>query len=106
MTSIPQEKGSGFLKQYEAKLKTFFDPKGVTPSEFDFYYGPNDFRLLKRVEKQCEFDKDLEMERLVYLGWHGHLSPNNRFTYYNALKRCFLLRINKFKSVFPYVNQP
>ena len=69
MTSIPQEKGSGYLKQYEAKMKTFFDPSGKTPSEFDFYYGPNDFRLLKRVEKECAFDKDLDMQRLVYLGW-------------------------------------
>ena len=82
MTSIPQEKGSGFLKQYEAKLKTFFDPKGVTPSEFDFYYGPNDFRLLKRVEKQCDFDKDLEMERLVYLGWPLFRIINRWFTLY------------------------
>jgi YidC/Oxa1 family membrane protein insertase len=82
MTSIPQEKGSGFLKQYEAKLKTFFDPKGITPSEFDFYYGPNDFRLLKRVEKQCEFDKNLEMERLVYLGWPLFRIINRWFTLY------------------------
>ena len=44
MTSIPQEKGSGYLKQFEAKMKTFFDPSGRTPSEFEFYYGPNDFR--------------------------------------------------------------
>lgn len=49
MTSIPQEKGSGYLKQYEAKMKTFFDPTGRQASEFDFYYGPNDFRLLQKM---------------------------------------------------------
>ena len=30
MTSIPQEKGSGFLKHYAAKMKTSFDPTGKT----------------------------------------------------------------------------
>ena len=82
MTSIPQEKGSGFLKQYEAKMKTFFDPTGKTPSEFDFYFGPNDFRLLKRVETECNFNKDLEMQRLVYLGWPLFRIINRWFTIY------------------------
>ncbi len=82
MTSLPQEKGSGYLKQYEAKMKTFFDPSGKTPSEFDFYFGPNDFRLLKRVENECSFDKDLEMQRLVYLGWPLFRIINRWFTIY------------------------
>ena len=82
MTSVPQEKGSGYLKQYEAKMKTFFDPTGATPSEFDFYFGPNDFRLLKRIEKECSFNKDLEMQRLVYLGWPLFRIINRWFTIY------------------------
>ena len=57
MTSIPQEKGSGYLKQYEAKMKTFFDPTGRQASKFDFYYGPNDFRLLQKMEGECHFGK-------------------------------------------------
>ena len=43
LTSIPQEKGSGYLKQMGAKLKTAFDPNGVKPSEFEMYIGPNYF---------------------------------------------------------------
>ena len=82
LTSVPQEKGSGYLKQYEAKLKAFFDPSGNKPSEFEFYYGPNDFRLLKRVEKESTFDKDLEMQRLVYLGWPLFRIINRWFTIY------------------------
>ena len=82
LSSIPQEKGSGYLKQYEAKMKTFFDPSGNTPSEFDFYFGPNDFRLLNRVEKECQFNKDLEMQRLVYLGWPLFRIINRWFTIY------------------------
>ena len=51
LTSIPQEKGSGFLKQFNAKLKTAFDPTGAKASEFEMYIGPNDFRLIKDVEQ-------------------------------------------------------
>ena len=82
MTSIPQEKGSGYLKQYEAKMKTFFDPSGKTPSKFDFYYGPNDFRLLQKIQGESKFGKDLQMERLVYLGWPLFRIINRWFTLY------------------------
>ncbi len=81
-TSIPQEKGSGFLKQYEAKLKTRFDATGQQPTEFEFYYGPNNFRLLQRVEKQSTFQKNLQMERLVWLGWPLFRYINRWFTLY------------------------
>jgi len=82
MTSIPQEKGSGYLKQYEAKMKTFFDPTGKKASEFKFYYGPNDFRLLQKMEKESQFHKDLQMQRLVYLGWPLFRIINRWFTLY------------------------
>ena len=82
MTSIPQEKGSGYLKQYEAKMKTFFDPSGKMPSEFEFYFGPNDFRLLQKVEKESTFGHDLQMQRLVYLGWPLFRIINRWFTIY------------------------
>lgn len=82
MTSIPQEKGSGYLKQYGAKMKTFFDPTGKQPTELEFYYGPNDFRLLQNVEEESKFGKDLEMQRLVYLGWPLFRIINRWFTIY------------------------
>ena len=82
LTSIPQEKGSGYLKHYQVKLKTFFDPTGRQPTELDFYYGPNDFRLLQQVERQSHFGKDLELQRLVYLGWPLFRIINRWFTLY------------------------
>ena len=82
MTSLPQKKESGYLKQYNAKLKTFFDPTGKTPTEMELYLGPNDFRLLQKVEKESHFGKDLEMQRLVYLGWPLFRIINRWFTLY------------------------
>ncbi len=82
MTSIPQEKNSGFLKQFNAKMKTAFDPSGITPSEFEMYIGPNDFRLIQDVEEQSRFNKDLDLEQLVYLGWPLFRYINRFFTIY------------------------
>ena len=82
LTSIPQEKGTGFLKQFNAKLKTAFDPTGAKPSEFEMYIGPNDFRLIKDVEQQSTFGKDLDLEQLVYLGWWLVRWINRWFTIY------------------------
>jgi YidC/Oxa1 family membrane protein insertase len=81
-SSVPQQKGSGYLKDFDAKMKASFDPTGKTPTEFEFYYGPNDFRLLKRVEKESTFGKSLQMQRLVYLGWPLFRIINRWFTLY------------------------
>ncbi len=82
-TSIPQKKGSGYLKQYEAKLRTPLTRTGKDlTADFEFYYGPNDFRLLQRVEKQSTFGKELQLERLVWLGWPLFRIINRWFTLY------------------------
>ncbi len=82
MTSIPQEKGSGYLKQFQAKMKTPFDPTGKKASEFEFYFGPNDFQILQNTEKESTFGKDLEFQKLVYLGWPIIRWINRFFTLY------------------------
>lgn len=82
MTSIPQEKGSGYLKLFQAKMKTAFDPTGKKASEFEFYFGPNDFQILKNTEKESTFGKDLEFQKLVYLGWPIIRWINRFFTLY------------------------
>ena len=82
MTSSPQEKGSGYLKQFQAKMKTAFDPTGKKASEFEFYFGPNDFQILKNTEKESTFGKDLEFQKLVYLGWPIIRWINRFFTLY------------------------
>ncbi len=82
VSSKVQEKGSGYLKAYDAKLNTAFDPAGVKASEFEMYIGPNNFRLIKDVEEQSRFDKDLDLEQLVYLGWPLFRIINRWFTIY------------------------
>ena len=69
-----------YLKDLSAKLKTKFDPTGVHTSDFEFYYGPNDFYILKNVEKESRFGHELDMQRIVYLGWPLFRYINRWFT--------------------------
>ena len=82
LTSTMDEKGSGYLKQFDAKLKTAFDPTGQKASEFEMYIGPNNFRLIQDVEEQSAFGKDLDLEQLVDLGWWLLRWINRWFTLY------------------------
>ena len=82
LSSIQDKKGSGYLKQFDAKLKTAFDPTGQKLSEFEMYIGPNDFRLIQDVEQQSTFGKDLDLEQLVNLGWWLLRWINRWFTLY------------------------
>ncbi|WP_077195840.1 membrane protein insertase YidC [Prevotella ihumii] len=82
LKSTPLQKESHYLKQYNANLATTFDPSGAKVSEFEFFFGPNDFRLLKSIEEESKFGKELEMQRLVYLGWPLFRIINRWFTIY------------------------
>ena len=82
LTSTPLDKSTRILKHYEARLTTMFDPTGLQPTEFEMFLGPNDFRLIQKVEEQSTFGKDLEMEKLVYLGWPLFRFINRWFTLY------------------------
>ena len=82
LTSTPLDKSTRILKNYEANLTTKFDPTGAQASEFEMYIGPNDFRLIQDVEEESTFGKDLELEKLVYLGWPLFRFINRWFTLY------------------------
>ena len=82
LTSTLDEKGSGYLKHFDARMKTAFDPTGAKPSEFEMYIGPNNFRLIQDVEQQSAFGKDLDLEQLVDLGWWLLRYINRWFTLY------------------------
>ena len=82
LSSVQDKKGSGYLKQFNTKLRTAFDPTGIKVSEFEMYVGPNNFRLIQDVEQQSTFGKDLDLEQLVNLGWWLFRLINRWFTLY------------------------
>ena len=69
LESKMEDEGSGYMKSYNAEMKTSFDPTGVQPSKFQFYFGPNHFKTLLATNDMSFKDKDQELEDLVSLGW-------------------------------------
>ena len=70
LESIPQEKGSGFMKNYTAEMTTTFDPTGKEATNLQFYLGPNHFKTLLASNDLCiNKNEDPELEDIVYLGW-------------------------------------
>lgn len=69
MKSTQLEKGSGYLKSYATELSADFDPKGVKPTSFHLYLGPNKFSTLADNEDMIAKGEDLDLQSLVYMGW-------------------------------------
>ncbi len=69
LTSVPDVENSGYLKTYDAVMTAFFDPSGRQATQMQFYFGPNHFKTLQNTNNLAVNGKNLEMEKLVYLGW-------------------------------------
>ena len=69
MASEKLENGSGYLKTYKTSFAADFDTKGVKPTSFHLYLGPNKFSTLKENEKMLNGGDDLDLQSLVYMGW-------------------------------------
>ncbi len=80
--SIQQEEHSGYLKDYNAEMQAFFDPTGKESTQFQFYFGPNHFRLLQSMDDYKLGEKDMDLEEVVYLGWPVFRWINRYFTLY------------------------
>jgi len=76
-------KGSGFIKRYDAQMEVPLDPSGQKPTEMQFYFGPNKYRDLQKMEKfnNCP-SRDLDLQEMVYLGWPIVKWINRFFTIY------------------------
>ena len=71
------------MKEYRADMLASFDPTGKGKSNFQLYFGPNQFRLLQSMDKYAVGgEKDLHLEELVYLGWPLFRWINRFFTLY------------------------
>ena len=76
------EEGCGYLKNYTANMAANFDASGVKPSKFQFYFGPNNYRLLQKMDNFKVSEHDNDLQGLVYLGWPIVKWINRFFTLY------------------------
>lgn len=76
------EEGSGYLKNYSANMIASFDTKGAKATKFQFYFGPNNYRLLQSMDDYKISAHENDLQGLVYLGWPIVKWINRFFTLY------------------------
>lgn len=60
--------GSGYIKDFSARITVPYTAQ-TTGYDFAFYFGPNEYSILKKVGDTDAGDGDLYLERLIPLGW-------------------------------------
>jgi len=58
-----------YLKAYSATASVDFDVRSNNPIQMNFFFGPNDFHLLKTYDGTVFAGQDTQLEKLVNLGW-------------------------------------
>ena len=69
LESTPQDKYSGYIKQYKTQTSVNFDPTGRQTTGFRLYLGPNHYNTLKAYDDGLSGDDKLRLKELVPLGW-------------------------------------
>ena len=69
LSGVSYAKGKGYMKKLMAKTHTGFDPSGSEPTQFQFYFGPNDYKILKQNSKLAHGDHKIRLNRVIDLGW-------------------------------------
>ena len=69
LSGVSYLKGQGYMKKLMAKTNVGFDPEGNAPTQFQFYFGPNDYKILKQNSKLAHGDKKIRLNRVIDLGW-------------------------------------
>lgn len=57
------------LKRFKTTTSIPFDLQGKETTDFRFYFGPNKFNLLQSYDRDVAVDQQLDLEKLVPLGW-------------------------------------
>ncbi|MCB9016984.1 MAG: membrane protein insertase YidC [Paludibacteraceae bacterium] len=69
LTSEMAPENSSYLKYYTAEMVIPFNTQSNDEVSFRYFYGPNWYKLLKSYDKNLTGDNELELKRLVPLGW-------------------------------------
>lgn len=64
-----EQEDSGYLKSYKANMSVGFDPTGKTPTTFNLFFGPNQYKVLKALDANNNGDDKLNLTKLIPLGW-------------------------------------
>ncbi|MBO7247806.1 MAG: membrane protein insertase YidC [Bacteroidaceae bacterium] len=69
LTVSPYAKGKGYMKKMMAKAKAPFDPTGAEATTLQFYFGPNDYKILRESNHLVAGGKKARLHNVMDLGW-------------------------------------
>ncbi|MDE6097472.1 MAG: membrane protein insertase YidC [Muribaculaceae bacterium] len=69
LNSAVLKKDVDFLKQMDMDATLPYGVQDGTAASFDFFFGPNDYPMLSDLDDVLGADEDLDLNRLVPLGW-------------------------------------
>ena len=85
MNSVPFEKGSvlykDYLKDVSVASEVEYSASDANPASFHFFFGPNLYELLDDYSEEICPDEDLELTRLLPLGWSVFRWINEYFVF-------------------------
>ncbi|MFA5045759.1 MAG: membrane protein insertase YidC [Paludibacter sp.] len=69
LKSVFENDSSKYLKSFNADMTVAFDPSGKQPTNFQIYFGPNQYKILSAYDKGVKSDLKLRLNKLIPLGW-------------------------------------
>lgn len=58
-----------YLKHYSSRMVVSFDPTGEKSTTLQYFFGPNQYKILKAVDANLEGDDRLHLDEMLPLGW-------------------------------------
>ncbi|OIP81354.1 MAG: membrane protein insertase YidC [Porphyromonadaceae bacterium CG2_30_38_12] len=78
LKSTKETEETGFIKSYSSDMVVPFDPSGTKSTDFKFFFGPNQYKILSGYDKDLTGDEQLKLRAIIPLGW-GIFGWVNRF---------------------------
>lgn len=69
LQSEPLQKDADFVKDMSMRANMSYNTADGTVATFDFFFGPNDYPMLSHLDSSIPGEHDLQLNRLVPLGW-------------------------------------
>lgn len=69
LNSVVLKNNDRFLKDMKMEASLPYTTNDGVAAAFDFYFGPNDYPLLSKLSDTLDPDDDLQLTRLIPLGW-------------------------------------
>ncbi|MDE7375536.1 MAG: membrane protein insertase YidC [Muribaculaceae bacterium] len=68
-TSVAMNDNQVYVKEMTVNAEVPYDLNNPRPLAFNFYFGPNSYETLSDIDKYVDAKDDLDLNRLVPLGW-------------------------------------